>query len=83
MQCDSGKYAKYKRGQKMSIAVNIISAVLKSVVGDKIGNELANEVIGISIDGVSEKGIDKITDFINGKKSKIEYILSKENKVGS
>lgn len=63
----------------MGVAVNIISAVLKSVVGDKIGNELANELIGISIDEASEKGIDKISDFINGEKSKIEHILSKEN----
>ena len=61
----------------MSVAVNIISAVLKSAVGDKIGNELANEVIGISIDGVSEKGIDKINDFINGEKAKIEQALSR------
>lgn len=63
----------------MGVAVNIISAVLKSVVGDKIGNELANELIGISIDEASEKGINKISDFINGEKSKIERILSKEN----
>lgn len=63
----------------MSVAVNIISAVLKSAVGDKIGNELANEVIGISIDGVSEKGIDKINDFINGEKAKIEQALSRKN----
>lgn len=63
----------------MSIIVNIISAVIKSVVGDKIGNELVNEVIGISIDGVSEKGINKISEFINVEKAKIEHILSKEN----
>lgn len=63
----------------MSVIVDIISAVMKSVVGDKIGNELVNEVIGISIDGVSEKGIDKISDFINGEKAKIEHILSKES----
>lgn len=69
----------YKGDEKMGVAANIISAVLKSVVGDKIGNELANELIGISIDEASEKGIDKISDFINGEKSKIERILSKEN----
>ena len=63
----------------MGVAVNIISAVLKSVVGDKIGNELTNEVIEIAIDGVSEKGIDRISDFINGEKAKIENIISKEN----
>lgn len=69
----------YKGDEKMGVAANIISAVLKSVVGDKIGNGLANELIGISIDEVSEKGIDKISDFINGEKYKIERILSKEN----
>jgi len=63
----------------MGIAVNIISAVLKSVIGDEIGNELANKVIGISIDGISEKGIDKINNFINDEKAKIMHILSKEN----
>ena len=63
----------------MSVVVNIISAVMKSVVGDKIGNELVNEVIGVSIDGISEKGIDKVSDFINGEKAKIKHILSKEN----
>lgn len=63
----------------MSVAANVISAVIKSVVGDKVGNELANEVVGISIDGISENGIDKINDFISGKKAKMEHILSKEN----
>lgn len=63
----------------MSIVVNIISAVIKSVVGDKIRNELVNEVIGISIDGISEQGIDKINGFINREKANIEHILSKEN----
>lgn len=63
----------------MGIAASIVSAVLKSVVGDKFGDRLAKDLIGISIDGVSEKGIYEITDFINGEKSKIDSILSKEN----
>ena len=63
----------------MSVASNIISVVIKSVVGDKIGNELANEVVGISIDGISENGINKINNFISGEKAKMEHILSKEN----
>ena len=63
----------------MSVVANIISAVMKSVVGDKIGNELVNEVIGISLDEVSEKGINKIKDFINEEKSIIEHVLSNEN----
>ena len=63
----------------MSIAINILSAVLKSVVNSKMGNELANDIIGISIDGISEKGINMITDYIDKKKTKINFILSKEN----
>ena len=63
----------------MGVAASIVSAVLKSVTEDKFGNGLAKELIGISIDGISEKGINEITDFINGAKSKIDSILSKEN----
>lgn len=63
----------------MGIVARIISAVLKSVVGDKLGSGLAKDLIGISIDGVSEKGLNEITDFINRGKSKIDSILSKEN----
>lgn len=63
----------------MGVAINILSVVLKLVVNNKIGNELANELIGISIDGISEKGVNGINDFINGEKAKIKYILSKEN----
>lgn len=65
----------------MGVAINILSAVLKSVVDNKIGNELANELIGISIDGISEKGINMISDYIDRGKTKINYILSKENMV--
>lgn len=63
----------------MSVAVSIISAVLKSVVGDKLGSGLIKELAGISIDGISEKSINEITDFINKGKSKIDNILSREN----
>ena len=63
----------------MEIAVSIVSAVLKLVVGDKIGSGLTKELIGISIDGISEKGINEIIKFINTEKSKIDGILSKEN----
>lgn len=63
----------------MGVAINIFSAVLKSVVDNKIGNELANELIGISMDGVSAKSINLINDHIDKEKSKINYILSKEN----
>ena len=63
----------------MGIVARIVSAVLKSVVGDKLGSGLAKDLIGISIDGVSEKGLNEITDFINREKSKIDSILSNEN----
>lgn len=63
----------------MGIAASVISAVLKSVVGEKLGDGLINELAGISIDGISEKGIEEITDFINERKDQIENILSKEN----
>lgn len=62
----------------MGIAVSIVSAVLKSVVGDKFGNGLVKNIVGISIDGISEKGINEITDFINKGKYKIDNIFSEE-----
>ena len=48
-------------------------------MNSKVGSELGKELIGISIDGVSEKGITEINNFINGKKSRLEHILSEEN----
>ncbi|MCH5343029.1 MAG: pentapeptide repeat-containing protein [Acetatifactor sp.] len=63
----------------MSIVNNIISAILKSVVENKMGNGLATELIGISIDGFSEKSVNIISDYIDKEKAKINYSLSKEN----
>lgn len=63
----------------MSATIKIVSAVLKSVLGDKVGSGLVKDLIGISIEGISEKGINEITDFINDGKSKIDSILSEEN----
>lgn len=63
----------------MGAAASIVSVVLKSVVEDKLGSGLVKDLIGISIDGISEKGINEITDFINREKSKIDSILSNEN----
>lgn len=68
-----------KGDKRMAIAASIVSAVLKSVAGDKFGRGLAKDLIGISIDGISEKGINEIADFINDRKSKIDSILSNEN----
>lgn len=69
----------HKGDKRMGIAASIVSAILKSEVGDKLGSGLAKDLIGISIDGISEKGINEITDFINREKSKIDSILTKEN----
>lgn len=63
----------------MGITVSIVSAVLKSVVGDRFGSGLAKELIGISIDGISQKGINEIINFINDGKAKINKIFSREN----
>lgn len=70
---------KVQGDEKMSVAANVISAVIKSVVGDKVGDGLAKELADISIDGISENGIDKINDFISDEKAKMDHILSKEN----
>lgn len=64
---------------KMGIAANVISVVLKSVVGDSAGNGMIKELADLSIDTLSEKGIDKMNAIINEEKSQIEHILSKEN----
>lgn len=58
---------------------NMVAIIVKSAVNSKVGSELGKELIGTSIDGVSEKGITEINNFINGRKSKIEHILSEEN----
>jgi hypothetical protein len=63
----------------MSVATSILSVVLRSMIGDKFGNGLTKELMGISINGISEKGINEITNFINSEKSQIEHILSREN----
>lgn len=63
----------------MGIAASIVSAVLKVAAEDKFGSGLAGDLIGISLDEVSEKSINEIMDFINGKKSEIDSVLSKEN----
>lgn len=39
----------------MGIAVNIVSAVLRSALGDYFGTGLAKDLIGISIDEISKK----------------------------
>lgn len=63
----------------MSVAVNLLSAVLKSVAGDQLGTGLTKELIGISIDEISEKGMDRAADFIRRERTKINHILSKDH----
>ena len=63
----------------MGIASNIISVIIKSVVNSKLGDGLGSELIGIPIDEYSNIGVDKIKEFVDGEKLKIEHILSNEN----
>ncbi len=63
----------------ISFAVKIVTIIVKSAANSKIGSELGKELIGASIDGVSERSIAEINNFIRGKKSKLEHILSEEN----
>lgn len=63
----------------MGIAASVVSAVLKSVIGDKLGSGLIKELAYISIGGISEKSINDITDFINAKTDIIQEIFSKKN----
>lgn len=65
----------------MGIAFRMVSAVLKSVAGETFGRGLSKELIGISIDEISEKGIHEIIAFINDGKTRVEHILSKENMI--
>ena len=57
----------------------MVAIIVKSAVNSKVGSELGKKLIGASIDGVSERSITEIYNFINGKKSKLEHILSEEN----
>lgn len=63
----------------MTAAVSMISAVIKSVAGEKIGIKLLRDLFGISVDEVSKEVIENIERFINEQKSELENILSKEN----
>lgn len=63
----------------MSILAEIISAVLKAAADNTVSNELTKELIGISIDELSEKGIKEIAGFVDLEKSKIYSMLSREN----
>lgn len=42
----------------MGFAASVISVVLKSVVGEKLGDGLVKELTDITIDGISEKGVN-------------------------
>lgn len=62
-----------------TIIAKIVSLIIKAVAKNKIENEIGNDLLGIPIDHYSENGVKKINDFIEEKKSHIDYILSKEN----
>ena len=57
----------------------IVAIIVKSAVNSRVGSELGKELIGTSIDGVSERSITEINNFISGKKSKLECIISEKN----
>lgn len=63
----------------MSIAVNVVSAALKSVVENRVENGLAKKLVDISVDEIAEKGVAGIADFINREQVKLESILSRKN----
>ena len=63
----------------MTAAVSMISAVIKSVAGERIGNKLLRDLFGVSVDKVSKEAIENIERFINEQKSELENILSKGN----
>lgn len=66
-------------GIKMSFSVSIISTILKLVISNKVENELVNDLTDIWIGEISEKGVNKLSEFLEVQKTKVEYILSKEN----
>lgn len=63
----------------MSAVTKIISIVLKAVADNKASDELSKELIRVSIDKASEAGVKKINCFINGQKTEISRVLSREN----
>jgi len=63
----------------MSVAVKIVSVILKSIVSNRVENELAKNLIEIPMDSISETYIPEIVKFIYEGKSQIEKVLSKEN----
>ncbi len=69
----------YGRSRKMSVAVKIVSVILKSIVSNRVENELAKNLIEISSDSFSEAYITEIEKFIREKETQIEKILSREN----
>ncbi len=48
----------------ISFAVKIVTIIVKSAANSKIGSKLGKELIGASIDGVSERSIAEINNFI-------------------
>ena len=63
----------------MGLRANIISLILKSTVENTISNELAKDILGLSLNRMSEMFIDSISDFIKNEKSNMEQILSTKN----
>ena len=58
---------------------NLIKIIIKAAVNNTSEGELSKDLINTLVDGVSDKGLNEINDFINGSKYKIASILSEEN----
>lgn len=63
----------------MSIAANIVSTVLKTLVSDRTAYGLSEKLVSVSLEEISEMGVNEITDFINRKRTEIDSILSRKN----
>lgn len=63
----------------MSIAADILSVVLKSVISNTVGDGLPGELMNLFTDTFSQKSIKKISRFIDGRKNKIKAVLSENS----
>lgn len=63
----------------MSKVSNFIKIIIKAAVNNTSEGELSKDLINALVDGVSDKGINEIENFINGSKYKIASVFSEEN----
>lgn len=58
---------------------NFIKIIIKAAVNNTSEGEISKDLINTLVDGVSDKGLNEINNFINGSKYKIANVLSEEN----